>query len=103
MNHCCDLISYTPVWFDGWTSHNHTHQVATEGDHAAMVEFLLTHGASIDEGNVFLEPGEESLESKTFKCNVNARDAKGWNATAIACFRHKVRKAKRITDVVLIR
>ena len=29
-----------------------------------------------------------SMEAKTFKTNVNARDAKGWNALAIASFRH---------------
>ena len=28
------------------------------------------------------------MEAKTFKTNVNARDAKGWNALAIASFRH---------------
>mmetsp|Transcript_25006 Transcript_25006/g.51371 ORF Transcript_25006/g.51371 Transcript_25006/m.51371 type:complete len:265 (-) Transcript_25006:279-1073(-) len=63
--------------------------LACEGNHAELAEFLLTHGRTIDEGNIYLEPGEESLAAKTFKCNVNARDAKGWNASAIACFRHK--------------
>jgi len=42
-----------------------------------QVAFLADHWRTIDEGNHFLEPGELSLEAKTFKTNVNARDAKG--------------------------
>lgn len=37
------------------------------------------------------------MEALTFKTNVNARDAKGWNATAIAVFHH----SKRVLRLLL--
>ncbi len=48
----------------------------------------VAHRRTVDENNRSLEYGEASLLCKTFKTNPNARDAKGWNATAIATFRH---------------
>ena len=71
--------------------------LACEGDHAALVELLLTHHKTVDEDNMFLEPGESSMEARTFRTNVNARDAKGWNAAAIATFR----KSKNSLRLVL--
>ena len=42
------------------------------------MELLLTHHKTVDEDDMFLEPGESSMEARTFRTNVNARDAKGW-------------------------
>ena len=69
--------------------------IAAQHDHKEMVEFLIAHHKTVDEDNIFLEPGESSMEAKTFKTNVNAKDAKGWNCVAIAVF-HDSKDATRL-------
>lgn len=32
--------------------------IAAQHDHKEMVEFLITHHKTVDEDNIFLEPGE---------------------------------------------
>ena len=69
--------------------------IAAQHNHKELVEFLLTYHKSVDNDNIFLEPGETSMEAKTFKVNVNAKDSKGWNCVAIAVF-HNSKDAVRL-------
>ena len=66
--------------------------LACEGDHAECVELLLTYHKTVDEDNMFLEP--RAIHRRTFKTNVNARDARAGTA-AISVF-HKSKNALRL-------
>lgn len=91
--------------------------IAAQHDHYELAQVLLTRWKTIDEDNPFLEPGEVSLEAKTFKSVVDARDSKGivdltaggvkdgahidpsasagWTPCAIACF-HQSKRTMRL-------
>ena len=59
-----------------------------ENDDTNMATMLLTHWKECDKDRWDLVEGEMSVESITFKTNVNTRDLKGWNCACIAVF-HK--------------
>jgi len=64
--------------------------LAAQYGHKDIVELLLTHHKTCDEGNIFLEAGQDSMECITFRAGVNAKDQKGWTPVQLAVFHEQV-------------
>ena len=62
--------------------------VAVQHNAKRCARLLLTHADECDKDDPFINTamGEESMEAKVFRSNVNSRDGKGWTPTCIAVF-----------------
>ena len=65
--------------------------LAAQYGNVDVAQFLLTFWKT-------MEPEEESMLIRTFKVNVNSRDAKGWTPVAIAVFHHSKQVLKLLLD-----